>query len=213
MINLLDRYIRKNAIESIREWPLYPKHHPPESCIKVLTEQIVEPLEKWLSIEMGKGKDHISMDAGRAFMQAAYDMVVLYENNTLVGPEHIVTLNEKWADFQSEMGFDSTLKFQPFDDGSKNNRMDVLSKAMLETLKKFCKNNRRRPSAKELADYLPTDGAYIQQVEYDDWGEIVIYWKNPKDVHKITPFKAFQKRYTHILKRHPEIKKRYSKKK
>jgi len=206
MINLLDRYIRKKAIESIREWPLYPKHHPPESCIKVLTEQIVEPLEKWLSIEMGKGKDHISMDAGRAFMQAAYDMVVLYENNTLVGPEHIVTLNEKWADFQSEMGFDSTLKFQPFNDGPKNKRMDVLSKAMLETLEEFCEIENRRLSALELAESLPIDGKYIQEVEKDEYGEIVIYWKTPKGVHKTTSFKAFQKRYTSILKRHPEIK-------
>ena len=111
MINLRHRYIRKKAIESISEWPIYPKHHPPESCIKVLTEQIVDPLEKWLSSEINKGKDYISMDSGRAFMQAAYDMVVLYENNIPVGPEHVITLNEKWREFQSEMGFDEIISY------------------------------------------------------------------------------------------------------
>ena len=105
------------------------------------------------------------------------------------------------------------IKGQKFNDGPKNKRMDELSNAMLETLNNFCMKMGRRPSYLELAESLPTDGKYIQEVKENGLGELCIYWKRPNGKEETTPIGLFQKRYTNILNKYPEIKKLYPKKK
>jgi hypothetical protein len=82
--------------------------------------------------------------------------------------------------------------------GPKNNRMDMLSKAMLNTWREFARKHHRHPKAFELWEALPID-RHIQEKEIDDR---TIYWIRGNGGQARTSFKSFQNRYTKLRKKY-----------
>ena len=113
IIDLLDNVYRENAIEVMNDWLKYPKPYHSETCVKVLNEQIIEPLNKWLESEWQKvtynPNIYTHIEAAQKFKREAEELAYRFKNNLTLLPEMIEVFEDKWREFQLQMGWGASL--------------------------------------------------------------------------------------------------------
>lgn len=91
---------------------------------------------------------------------------------------------------------------QKFTDGPKKNRLDVLGKIMLKTIKDYNEFNGELPTARQLWEAIPINDYIQEKVQVEEEGLQYIDWRTPSGVPKSTSFKSFQARITLLKKNH-----------
>jgi hypothetical protein len=109
IFDLMDNSYRENAIEVMNEWVKYPEARHLETHVKVLNEQIIEPVGKWLEIEWqkvtGNPNNYSHIEAAQKFKRDAEELAYRFKNNLTLLPEMIEVFDEKWREFQLQMGW------------------------------------------------------------------------------------------------------------
>lgn len=109
IFDLMDNSYRENAIEVMNDWLKYPKDHSLENREKVLNEQVIEPINKWLESEWlqlkGNPNNYAHIEAAQKFKIYAEDLAYRFKNNLTVVPECIPEFDKRWRELQIQVGW------------------------------------------------------------------------------------------------------------